>query len=192
MPMMQELLALTEREANRQHLMTAVRAVLVYWRASHARRPLLPTIRQLVEYEIWCNAKAFDAVAALEAGQLFQPFPFGLRTIHHTLFHIVDVIRAWGGCVGPAIAEPRWLEYDPRMPLHQIAELSRTLSTALLASIDASHAGGLLHQDRRLVQVFHLVTHGTHHRTQFITMLRLLGKDPPFEAGDFAGWNRGR
>jgi len=69
-------------------------------------------------------------------------------------------------------------------------DVNRDLSVAFLGSIDASHAAGLLHRDRRLVQVFHLVTHGTHHRTQFITMLRLLGIDPPFEAGDFGGWSR--
>ncbi len=66
------------------------------------------------------------------------------------------------------------------------------LSAHFVQSIDASHAAGLLDQDRRIVQVFHLVTHGTHHRTQFISMLRMLGKDPPFEAGDFAGWQRSR
>ena len=68
----------------------------------------------------------------------------------------------------------------------------RQLSEAFLAAIDASHDQGLLNRDRRIAQVFHLVTHGTHHRTQFITMLRQLGKDPPFEVGDFGGWSNER
>lgn len=70
--------------------------------------------------------------------------------------------------------------------------MNAELSAAFMHAIDSSHAAELLHLDRRLVQVFHLVTHGTHHRTQFITMLRLLGMDPPFEPGDFGGWSRDR
>jgi uncharacterized damage-inducible protein DinB len=79
--------------------------------------------------------------------------------------------------------------YDPNVSLDQIARWNAELSEAFLTTIDASHLAGVLHMDRRLVQVFHLVTHGTHHRTQFITMLRLLGQDPPYEAGDFGGWS---
>jgi uncharacterized damage-inducible protein DinB len=151
-----------------------------------------PAIRQLAEYEVWCNRRALEVAGALSREQLFQPFPFGFQTIHATLFHIVEVINTWGGCVAPAITKPAIIPYDPVMSLDQIAAWNEELSIALLNSIDASHAAGLLHQDRRLHQVFHLVTHGTHHRTQFITMLRLLGIDPPFEAGDFGGWSNAR
>jgi uncharacterized damage-inducible protein DinB len=151
-----------------------------------------PTIRLLAEYEVWCNAKAIEAAQPLGADQLFRVFPFGLKTIHQTVFHTVEVFQTWGGCVGPVIAKPAMVEYDAGMSLEEMARWNVALSEKFLAAIDASHAAGLLEQERRLVQVFHLVTHGTHHRTQFITMLRLLGKEPPFEAGDFGGWSRGR
>jgi uncharacterized damage-inducible protein DinB len=151
-----------------------------------------PTIRLLAEYEVWCNAKAFDAAAALPPAQLRQRFPFGLGTIHETLCHTVEVMRHWGGRVGPELVDLPWRDYDPQKPLADVAQLSAEVSATFLVSIDASHAAGVLHRDRRIVQVFHLVTHGTHHRTQFITMLRLLGIDSPFEAGDFGGWQRTR
>ncbi|MDB5328079.1 MAG: Nuclease inhibitor [Phycisphaerales bacterium] len=151
-----------------------------------------PAIRQLAEYEVWCNRQIIDFAGQLPAGQLFQQFPFGLHTIHETLFHVVEVFQTWGGCVGPVIAKPAMVPYDRAMPLGEIADWNAKLATDFLAAIDASHAAGLLHQDRRIVQAFHLVTHGTHHRTQLITMFRLLGKDPPFEAGDFGGWSNGR
>jgi uncharacterized damage-inducible protein DinB len=143
----------------------------------------------LAEYEVWCNDRVFECAAGLEPGQLRQRFGFGLKTIHHTLFHIVDVMQGWSGCVSPEIKKPQWLEYDEGVSLEAIAEMNREVAPEFLKSIDHSHAAGVLHLDRRIEQVFHLVTHGTHHRTQFITMLRLLGKEPPFEAGDFGGWS---
>jgi uncharacterized damage-inducible protein DinB len=149
-----------------------------------------PAIRHLAEYEVWCNARSFEAAASLPPDDLRRLFPFGLGTIHKTLFHVVDVFRGWSGCVGVTIRKPQWMTYDASVPLADVAALSEQLSAEFLRAVDACHSAGLLHQDRRIDQVFHLVTHGTHHRTQFITMLRLLGKDPPFEAGNFGGWSK--
>jgi uncharacterized damage-inducible protein DinB len=151
-----------------------------------------PAIRQLAEYEVWCNAQAVKTATSLNEDELFRAFSFGFKTIHATLFHTIEVFQTWSGCVGPAIAKPSMLPYDPTMSLDRIAQWNAELSDTFLQAIDSSHAANLLHLDRRIVQVFHLVTHGTHHRTQFITMLRLLGKDSPFEAGGFGGWSHGR
>jgi uncharacterized damage-inducible protein DinB len=52
-----------------------------------------PTIRRLAEYEVWCNARAMEAAAALPQDDLFRRFPFGFGTIHETLFHTVSVFR---------------------------------------------------------------------------------------------------
>jgi uncharacterized damage-inducible protein DinB len=151
-----------------------------------------PTIRLLAEYEAWCNRGAIDAATALTQEQLYQPFPFGFKTIHRTLFHTLGVMGYWTGFIGPVIVDKwRW-DYDTQVPIEKLGQMNDEISANFMRAIDASHAAGLLDQDRRIVQVFHLVTHGTHHRTQFISMLRMLGKDPPFEAGDFAGWQRGR
>lgn len=150
-----------------------------------------PAIRQLAEYEVWCNERSLETAGELTAGQLFQRFPFGFQTIHATLFHTVEVFQMWSNCVGPAISKPPMLPYNPNMSLEYLVEWNRALSDAFLRAVAASHAQSLLHLHRRIAQVFHLVTHGTHHRTQFVTMLRMLGKDPPFEAGDFGGWSNG-
>jgi uncharacterized damage-inducible protein DinB len=149
-----------------------------------------PAIRKLAQYETWCNAKLIDAATRLNADQLFQRFPFGFKTIHATLFHTLEVFQTWHGCVAPVITKPPQTPYDPQMPMERMAAWNAELSSAFLKHMDASDAAGLLHLDRRIDQLFHLVTHGTHHRTQAITMLRLLGKDPPCEAGDFGGWSR--
>ncbi|RPJ33076.1 MAG: hypothetical protein EHM35_10870, partial [Planctomycetaceae bacterium] len=41
----------------------------------------------------------------------------------------------------------------------------------------------------RLHQLFHLVTHGTHHRGQLLSMITLMGYEQPFEGGDYGGWS---
>jgi uncharacterized damage-inducible protein DinB len=147
-----------------------------------------PVIRKLAEYEVWCNARVFASAATLEPAQLHQQFPFGLHTIHETLWHILAVIRRWSSHIGPKIVDPPWPDYDSTMSLDALTRWNDELSRTFLDAIDQSHSARLLHHDRRIVHMFHLITHGTHHRTQYITMLRLLGKDPPFEAGDFGGW----
>lgn len=148
------------------------------------------TIRKLARYEVWCNAQIIGAADKLAADQLFQTFPFGFKTIHATLFHTVEVFQLWSGCVGPVIEKPELAPYDPGMSMEALAEWNAKLSQSFLRSVDASNAMGVLGEERRLTQLFHLVTHGTHHRTQAITMLRMLGIDPPYEPGDFAGWSR--
>ena len=154
--------------------------------------PYADTIRQLAEYEVWCNGRSLESAAALDPDDLFRRFSFGLGTIHRTLFHTLNVLEHWTGFVSPARVDAEWREYNPASTIDDLRRLNGELATAFIAAVDRSDAAGLLGRDRRLVQVFHLVTHGTHHRTQFITMLRFLGKEPPFEAGDFAGWQRDR
>src|SRR4051794_19149695 len=119
-----------------------------------------PAIRQLAEYEVWCNRRTLEAAEELNREQLFQRFPFGFNTIHATLFHIVEVFQTWSGCVGPTIAKPPMVPYDAAMSLEQIAKWNAELSEVFLRAIDASNAADVFHLDRRIAQVFHLVTHG--------------------------------
>ena len=148
-------------------------------------------IRRLAEYEAWCNGRLIEAAAGLSAEELYRRFGFGWGTVHATLFHTVEVLQMWGGCVGPAIGKGATRAYDVALSVEDMWRWHAEVAARFLLAVDGSHAAGILHEERRIVQVFHLITHGTHHRTQAITMLRLMGKDPPFEAGDFAGWERG-
>jgi uncharacterized damage-inducible protein DinB len=147
------------------------------------------TIFRLVEYELWCNLRVLDFLAGLSAEECKRDFGFGLRTPHRTMFHIAEVMRGWGGCVGPTIEKPSWLEYDESMTLHDIKGLLTSAGESLLAAARRSHELGVLAEDRRLNHVFHLVTHGTHHRGQLLSMITLMGYGQPFEGGDFGGWS---
>jgi len=104
--------------------------------------------------------------------------------------HIADVMRGWSGCVGPTIEEPSWPAYDETEALQSIRKRIADAGDSWLAAARASHTQGVLGDERRLNQVFHLVTHGTHHRGQLLSMITLLGHEQPFEGGDYGGWSR--
>jgi uncharacterized damage-inducible protein DinB len=147
------------------------------------------TISELIEFELWCNLQAMQFLEQLTPQELERDFGFGLRTPHHTMFHIANVIRTWSLQVKPDLERVEPLPYNKNSSLQDIRLLLEEVGAAWLLAARASHDLGLLERDRRLHQVFHLVTHGTHHRGQLLSMATLLGHDQPFEGGDFGGWS---
>ena len=152
-------------------------------------RDYYKTIVILVEYEKWCNLEAVDFLSSLSNEQCRTNFGFGLGTPHRTVSHIADVMEAWSGCVAPTIRQPSWREYDATETLQDIRTRMCDVAEFWLAAAKASHLGGLLSEDGRLNHLFHLVTHGTHHRGQLLGMVTLMGFEQPFEGGDFGGWS---
>ena len=87
----------------------------------------------------------------------------------------------------------RLIEYEIWCNQRAIAFLSDELQRVgdgLMSAARASHQLRLLELDRRLDHVFHVITHGTHHRGQLLGMITLMGQPQPFEGGDFGGWSR--
>jgi uncharacterized damage-inducible protein DinB len=152
-------------------------------------RDYADTIFNLVEYELWCNLQALDFLGGLTDAECKRDFGFGLRTPHRTMFHIANVMRTWSHCVGPILEKPGPLSYQETLTLQEIREMFIDLGESWLSAAKASHERGLLGKERRLNQVFHLVTHGTHHRGQLLSMITLMGYGQPFEGGDFGGWS---
>jgi uncharacterized damage-inducible protein DinB len=148
------------------------------------------TISQLIEYELWCNDQAMQFLERLSVEEIGRDFGFGLRTPHHTMFHIVNVMRTWSLQVRPEIERVTPLPYDKNSSLQEIRSLLEEVGVAWLLAARVSNDLGLLERERRLHQVFHLVTHGTHHRGQLLSMATILGYTQPFEGGDFGGWSK--
>jgi uncharacterized damage-inducible protein DinB len=155
---------------------------------NHRMPDYADVIVRLVRYEVWCNRQAMAFLAGLSEEEVRRDFGFGLRTPHRTMFHIADVMQGWGSCVGPVIVNPMWLEYDEEMTLREIDDLLASAGEALLTAAKSAHERGILGDERRLDHLLHLVTHGTHHRGQLLSMITLMGYDQPFEGGDFGGW----
>jgi len=147
------------------------------------------TIFNLVDYEVWCNLQALDFLLGISDAECRRDFGFGLRTPHRTMSHIADVMRAWSGCVGPVITKPSWPGYDETESLHSIRTRIADLGSSWIGAAKASHEKGVLSEEQRLNHVFHLVTHGTHHRGQLLSMITLMGYPQPFEGGDYGGWS---
>ncbi len=147
------------------------------------------TISELIEFEIWCNDQAMQFLEKRSDQELERDFGFGLRTLHHTMFHIANVMRTWSFQVKPELERVEPLPYNKNSSLQNIRLLFEDVGQAWLLAARASDALGVLDSERRLHQVFHLVTHGTHHRGQLLSMATLLGYAQPFEGGDFGGWS---
>ncbi|MHC4995611.1 MAG: DinB family protein [Planctomycetota bacterium] len=147
------------------------------------------TIEQLVEYELSCNRRCLDAFDTLPDNHLHTGHGFGHVTLHRTVFHILDVMRQWSHRVGPVEEEVGWLEYSPDYSVAQLRGAHEEIAVRLLEGLQQSYVLGVLDEGRRLHRVFHLVTHGSHHRSQMLSMFSLLGYAPPFEGGDFGGWS---
>jgi len=148
-----------------------------------------PAIFNLVEYEVWCNLRAVEFLAGLTVSEYRRDFGFGLRTPHRTMSHIADVMRGWSRCVGPQIERPSWPGYDESETLESLRTRIIEVGKSWLAAAEASHKQGVLGSERRLNHLLHLVTHGTHHRGQLLSMITLLGYEQPFEGGDYGGWS---
>jgi uncharacterized damage-inducible protein DinB len=151
-------------------------------------RDYVDTIFALMEYEMWCNFRTLDFLEKLSDEDLRRDFGFGLRTPHRTIFHIADVLQGWCHSVGPVVQSPSWITYDDATTLQDIRTIVRAAGKVWLEAAESSHEAGVLGEDRRLSHVLHLVTHGTHHRGQLLSMFTLMGHRHPFEGGDFGGW----
>ena len=147
------------------------------------------TIFNLLEYEVWCNLRIIEFLTHLPEPDIRKDFGFGLRTPHRTISHIADVMRGWSACVGPEIEKPSWPKYDESETLESIKKRITDVGVSWLAAAKASHKQGVLGNERRLNHLFHLVTHGTHHRGQLLSMITLMGFEQPLEGGDYGGWS---
>jgi uncharacterized damage-inducible protein DinB len=146
-------------------------------------------IFELVEYELWTNFKLLDFLERLSEEECHRDFGFGLRTPHKTIVHIAKVMQGWSGCVGPIIQEPSWKNYDQPASLPVVRKIFESIAESWPLAAKASDQQQLLGAGRRLNQLFHIVTHGTHHRGQLLSMITLMGYGQPFEGGDFGGWS---
>jgi len=146
-------------------------------------------VLKLVEYEIWCNFRILDFLEGLSEEERNRDFGFGLRTPHQTVVHIAKVMQGWSRCVGPIIEEPTWLDYDQPASLQEVRRMFASMAESFPEATMASIERRLLGEQRRLNQLLHIVTHGTHHRGQLLSMITLMGYKQPFEGGDFGGWS---
>jgi uncharacterized damage-inducible protein DinB len=146
-------------------------------------------LRLLFDYHYWARDRMLAAVEPLTSEQITRDMGNSFRSIRDTLAHIYAADWAWYS---------RWIGNSPTalLPADTFPDLGAIRSAwielegnvrTLLAGLD-EHGVNKVHEYRLLsgqpgATVFwqmaqHVVNHGSYHRGQITTMLRLLGAEP--------------
>jgi uncharacterized damage-inducible protein DinB len=138
-------------------------------------------VRRYFEYADWANSLLLDATAALDDQQLDRPREMGMDTLRKTVTHILDAESWWlkNWTIGPSAFE----KLPETTSLAQVRdEWARVIEQrkAFLATLDAEGAArvvtvlaGTAPVKIAVVEsLVQLCGHGTHHRAQWVNMLR--------------------
>jgi len=146
-------------------------------------------ILTLYQYNAWANARILNAASNLTPEQFLAPASFsygGLRgTLVHTLFAEWIWRRRWEG-----YSPTEWLMPDDFPAFESLRELWDTETKNLMAFVETVDGtmldstihyhttGGKPRQNTLWNLMFHLVNHGTQHRSEAAAMLTDFGHSP--------------
>ncbi len=155
------------------------------------------TVRSYFAYGDWANQILMQVSSTLDSECLDRSFGLGMDTIRKTMLHIQDGERWWlnNWLIGPTpfdqASESTSLESIQQTWTEVIDTRSRFLQTLDPASakrIVTAQVGLMTIQVELLESLIQLGGHGTHHRAQWVNMLRKCGKNPP--PVDYIVWVR--
>lgn len=143
----------------------------------------------LYDYNAWANARALTAAAPLTAEQFLRELGNSFPSVRDTLAHILGAewlwLRRWLGesprglppaADFPTVATLRdrsaAIEQERRAFLEGLSEGRLAQPLAYRDTAGTARTLPLVHSLR------HVVNHGTYHRGQITTLLRLLGAQP--------------
>lgn len=149
----------------------------------------LDEIRTLIEYNHWANHRSLDACAPLTPEQFTRDLGNSFPSVRDTLAHILGAEWIW---------HERWNGRSPTAlpPGNDFADMAALRARwAELESTICGYLGRLTEADLQRVLEYrlvsgqasaqplwqliqHLVNHGSYHRGQITTMLRILGAKP--------------
>lgn len=144
-------------------------------------------LQTLVDYHYWANRRILGAVAALTPEQFARDLGNSFPSIQATLAHLISAEVTWLSRMLetslPAVkaedipdvvaARVRWQETEAR--LRQVAAAG---PGDLDKPVVARYANGQVMTNPRWQVIQQLVTHGSYHRGQIVTLLRQLGAAP--------------
>jgi uncharacterized damage-inducible protein DinB len=157
-------------------------------------------LAQYATYNTWANQKLVDLVQVVSEEALNTEMPSSFKTIHTTLLHMWDAESIWWQrmklqetIIPPSNSFKGTTTDVATALLHQNKLWENWVKNATPAAID--HV--FMYQNTRREQfkqpiyqmLLHVFNHGTYHRGQLVSMLRLAGieKIPPT---DFILWSR--
>lgn len=152
----------------------------------------------LLEHNAWTTGKLIEQSRNLSEAQLDQDFDLAHRTVRKSLDHIIESMEWWTDLL---LARPARTFDDLSADPLSLDGLQKRLDTVAPELADISRklqAEGRLDEKfppredwnrpfRHGATIVHVLTHGAHHRSQVIHMLRRLGV-PDVIWGDALGF----
>ncbi len=137
----------------------------------------------LLETNLWATRNILQACEKLTDEQFHHEFEMGPGSLHDTVTHILGAMRGWADML--AGREPRIRLEEGRRSATELLGMLDGIAQEFQAEIDAhdlddvasSERGGRTYAFTRGGVLTHVTTHGMHHSTQCLNMLRQLGVD---------------
>jgi len=146
-------------------------------------------IALLYEYNYWANRRILTAASRINLGQFVAPTAFPWGNLRGTLVHILDAELGWRelldhGLEVPdlaqadfpslAVLEARWREEEVAMQKY----LDGLTDEKLNSIIRYTNPQGIKRERVLWHGLFHVVNHGTQHRSEAAAMLTGFGQSP--------------
>lgn len=150
---------------------------------------MLPTIRELYEYNRWANGRVLDATSRLSTEEFTRDLRNSFASVRDTLVHILGAewiwLSRWRG-VSPRGAPEDWADstHDQlrarwrEVEADQAAFLASLTEDALDRIVSYTNTRGRPFANPLAALLLHAVNHSTYHRGQVTTMSRQLGAQP--------------
>lgn len=145
-------------------------------------------VERYFAYADWANQHLLAATESLAADELDRPRAMGMDTLRRTMTHLVDAEQWWlkNWTIGPSAFE-KLPETTSLADIRQAWQQVVAQRNAFVASLDDASAARVVTaligpspvHFAVVESLAQLCCHGTHHRAQWINMLRQSGVKPP-------------
>jgi uncharacterized damage-inducible protein DinB len=153
---------------------------------------LIEKILKLFEYNYWANHQLFDKATAITNQQFFQEGRFPHRSLRTTFTHQLFAEWLWRNrCMGKSPKAGDWMPTDDKFgDLHSLTVFWNNEEEAMenfLSTIDDfdldgnfgyTTTRGVPYEGNLGDILFHIINHGTQHRSEIAQMLTELGNSP--------------
>ncbi|HUR39186.1 MAG TPA: DinB family protein [Planctomycetota bacterium] len=150
---------------------------------------MLETVRLLVDYTSWADARMLEAVSKLTPEQWTRDLGSSLKSVRDTAVHIASAQGIWLQRWKGESPQGMWAaaEYPTQTSLRERWEpQTRELASFAAAQDEESLAKPLHYRNLKGASIthplgplmIHVANHSTYHRGQVTTLLRQLGAQP--------------
>jgi uncharacterized damage-inducible protein DinB len=157
-------------------------------------------LEQYASYNLWADERLLQTVSSLSESQQKQLVPGSFPSLHHTLLHVFDASSVWWQRL-KRNETVKWPSKDFKGSTTDLVKEILNQDRLWQAWVKKAEEASLievLHYETSRKEIFaqpvfelllHLFNHGTYHRGQIVTTLRLLNVDT-IPATDFIVFSR--